>query len=100
MGTLNWQVKVGAIGMEDMHIYVCMYVYYLFILNIILNNIIFILFNIFYLFVFRERGSEGETQGEKHQSVTSPMHPNRGPNPQSFALQNDAQPTEPHQSEI
>ena len=27
MGTLNWQVKVGAIGMEDMHIYVCMYVF-------------------------------------------------------------------------
>ena len=30
------------------------------------------------LFIFRERGREGDREGEKHQSVVSQMHPDQG----------------------
>ena len=36
-----------------------------------------------YLFIFRERGREGEREGEKHQSVASHTCPNQELNPQS-----------------
>ena len=64
----------------------------------------------FYLFVFREREREGEREREKQEPAASHIHPNQGPNPQPrhvpdresnqrpFALQDDAQPTESHQS--
>ena len=45
--------------------------------------IYFYLKNIFYVFIFRERGREGEREGEKHQCVfASPTAPNQGPGPQ------------------
>ena len=67
----------------------------------------------FYLFNFRERGKEGEREGEKHQYVlASPMSPagdlahNPGTssdwesNQQPFGLQASTQSTEPHQPGI
>ena len=81
----------------------------------------FLFFLRFYLFIFRERGREGERQGEKHQceketticglSYISHVRLNldRACNPgmcpdwelnwQPFALQDVIQPIEPHQSE-
>ena len=35
-----------------------------------------------YLSIFRERGREGEREGEKHRSVASCMYPNWGLSPQ------------------
>ena len=62
------------------------------------------------LFIFRERGREGEREGEKHQCVvasrTPPtgdlarnpgMCPDRESNRRPFGLQTSAQSTEPHQ---
>ena len=40
-----------------------------------LKNNLFL--KIFYLFIFREKGREGETEGEKHQSATFPTPPTR-----------------------
>ena len=64
----------------------------------------------FYLFVFRQRGKEGEREGEKHQCVVASqapptgdlvhnpgMCPDRELNPQHFALKTRVQPTGPHQ---
>ena len=40
-------------------------------------------FKRFYLFIFRERGREGEREGEKHQCVVaSHVAPTEGPGPQ------------------
>ena len=63
------------------------------------------------LFIFRERGREGEREGEKHQreretSVISYTRSDWGPRPMSqaginqqcFASQDGAQPTEPRRS--
>ena len=71
---------------------------------------ILILFFIFYLFIFRQRGREGEREGEKHQwAVVSHAPPtgdlacNPGMCPdwelnwRPFASQASTQPTEPHQ---
>ena len=33
---------------------------------------LFLVFKHFYLFIFRERGREGEREGEKHQCVVAP----------------------------
>ena len=65
---------------------------------------------IFYLFIFRERGSEGEREGEKHQSVVASCAPSTGDlacHPGMYAywelnlrpsvLQAGAQSTKPHQ---
>ena len=69
----------------------------------------FLLFKRFYLFIFREKGREGEREGAKHQLIASHTPPtqelscNPGlcPDPESklrpFGVQ-DTQPTEPHQS--
>ena len=35
----------------------------------------------FYLFIFRERGVEGEREGEKHQCVVVPPYPGPGLQP-------------------
>ena len=70
-----------------------------------------------YLFIFQERGKEGERKGEKHrceretcirclwhtpsqdQTGSPGMCPDqKSSNWQPFAVQDDAQPTEPHQS--
>ena len=68
-----------------------------------------------YLFIFREKGREGEREGEKHQcekhwsvaSSLSPdqdrtcnpgMYPEQESNRQPFSLWNDVQPIEPHWS--
>ena len=64
----------------------------------------------FYLFIFRERGREGEREGEKHQSVVAfhapptgdqahnpGMCPDWESNQQPFGLQSGAQSTELHQ---
>ena len=72
---------------------------------------------ILYLFILRERGREGESEGKKHQCERETltgyqlpllsiltgdqtgnmgMCPDQGSNWQPFALQNDAQPTKPH----
>ena len=48
-----------------------------------------------YLFIFRERGGEGEREGEKHLSGT---HPDQGSNQRTFTLRDNVQPTEPHWS--
>ena len=56
-------------------------------------------------FMFRHRGREGEREGEKHQSVASPMAGTHNPgmwpegksNQPPFPSQDDTQPTEPHQ---
>ena len=66
---------------------------------------------IFYLFIFRERGREGEREEENHQCVVishatstgdvacNPgMCPDWESNQQPFGLQASAQSTEPHQS--
>ena len=66
------------------------------------------------IFIFRERGKEGERGGEKHQLAASRTLPARDlarklglcPDQEwnlesswrSFSLWDDAQPTEPHQS--
>ena len=39
----------------------------------------------FYLFIFRERGKEGEREGEKRQSVVALMHPLLGTYPATQA---------------
>ena len=70
----------------------------------------FILFR-FYLFIFRERGREGEREGEKHQCVVTSHVPRTGDlahnpgmcpaweaNQQCFGSQAQAQSTELHQS--
>ena len=76
---------------------------------------VFIIFKRFYLFIFRERGREGEWGGEKHQCETGTstgcllqLHqPGTWPatqaraltrNQRPFGLQDDAQPIEPYQS--
>ena len=64
----------------------------------------------FYLFIFRERGREGEREGEKHHCVVASHVPStRDPalnpgmcpdwelNQQPYGLQASAQSTEPHQ---
>ena len=38
----------------------------------------FFLKKIFYLFIFRERGREGEREGEKHQCVVASLAPPTG----------------------
>ena len=66
-------------------------------------------FKIFYLFIFRERGREGERKGEKHQCVVVSHMPPTGElacNPgmcpdwewsqEPLHSQSDAQITEPH----
>ena len=71
-----------------------------------LKNILFLTEKI----LFRERGREGEREGEEHQYVVashvSPtgdlarnpsMCPDREPNPQPFGSQASTQSTEPHQ---
>ena len=66
------------------------------------------IFLIFYLFIFRERGSEGERKGEKHQCVVAfhaPPTRDLARNPgvcwesnwQPFGSQAGTQSTEPHQ---
>ena len=68
------------------------------------------LFLRFYLFIFRERGREGEREGEKHQCVVASSAPPTGDmacnpgmcsdsdsNQQCFSLQARTQSTEPHQ---
>ena len=67
-------------------------------------------FLISYLLIFRESVRDGEREGEKHWLITSCTPSTRGPglqlrqcpnwesNSQPFGLQNNAQPTEPHQS--
>ena len=78
--------------------------------KVFLNEFYFIIFLRFYLFIFRERGGEGEREGEKHQFVVascSPptgdlthnpgMCPDRELNWQPFGSQDRAQPTELHQ---
>ena len=64
----------------------------------------------FYLFIFRERGKEGEREREKHQGVVASHVPPRGDlarnpgmcpdwelNRRPFRLQVDSQSTKPHQ---
>ena len=64
----------------------------------------------FYLLIFRERGREGEREGEKHQCVVASHEPPTGDmagnpgmcpdwelNQQPSSLQFGAQSTEPHQ---
>ena len=55
-----------------------------------------------YLFIFRERGREGEREREKDTWIPHTHNPGMCPdqesNQQPFALQDDAQPTEPHRS--
>ena len=64
----------------------------------------------FYLFIFREKGREGEREGEKHQYVVASHTPPNGDlarnpgmcpdwelNQQPFGLQAGTQSTEPHQ---
>ena len=78
--------------------------------KVFLNEFYFIIFLRFYLFIFRERGGEGEREGEKPQFVVascSPptgdlthnpgMCPDRELNWQPFGSQDRAQPTELHQ---
>ena len=75
-----------------------------------LNPAIYLFFKRFYLFIFRERGWEGEREGEKCQCVVtsclSPtgdlacnpgMCPDWESNQWPFGLQAGAQSTEPHQ---
>ena len=74
-----------------------------------LLNISFIFEDFIYLFIFRQRGKEGEREGEKHQCVVDScvptgdlahnpgMHPDWELSRQPFGLQASAQPTEPHQ---
>ena len=66
--------------------------------HLVMSGDIFLnFFKRFYLFILREREREGE-RGEKHWSVASALHPDRGPGLQTFTLWGDAQPTEPHLS--
>ena len=78
------------------------------ILILIIKTAIF--FPRFYLFIFRERGREGEREGKKHQSVVASCAPPAGGlahNPgmcpdwelswQPFGSQAGTQSTEPHQ---
>ena len=73
-------------------------------------KILFIFFNFIYLFIFRERGREGEREGEKHQCVVASralptgglahnpgMCPDWESNQRPFGSQAGTQPTEPHQ---
>ena len=46
------------------------------------NKFLFFKKDFIYLFIFRDRGSEGEREGEKHRLVASSMHPYQGPNQQ------------------
>ena len=68
------------------------------------------IFGRFYLFMFRERGREGEREGEKHPCVVASCAPPTGNlacnpgmcpdwelNRRPFGLQVGARPTEPHQ---
>ena len=70
----------------------------------------FFFFKIIYLFIFRERGREGEKEGEQHHCVVAPHVPPTGDlahNPRMcpdwesnwspFPSQSGAQSTEPHQ---
>ena len=41
-------------------------------------NFYFFVFYLFYLFIFRERGMEGEREGEKHQCVVASHMPPPG----------------------
>ena len=62
----------------------------------------------FYLYSFREKGKEGEREGEKHRwgretsigcfnpACYSAICPDQELNRQPFGLQDNAQPTEPH----
>ena len=67
-------------------------------------------FQRFYLFIFRERGREGEREGEKHQCVVAShslttrdlaynpgLCPDWELNQRPFGLQAGTQSTEPHQ---
>ena len=54
-------------------------------------------FKRFYLFIFRERGREGEREGEKHWPATWGMLPDQESNLQPLGLQAGTQSTEPHQ---
>ena len=42
------------------------------------NSTFFNFFKRFYLFIFRQRGMEGEREGEKHQSVVASHAPHTG----------------------
>ena len=76
---------------------------------IYIHTYIYIIFKIFYLFIFRERGRAGEREGEKHQCVVAFCMPQLGtwPTTQACALTGNrtgdplvrrlAQSTEPHQ---
>ena len=68
---------------------------------------------IIYLFIFRERGREGEREGAKQQCVVASympptgdlahnpgMCPELGIEPETLGLQTGAQSTEPHQPEM
>ena len=68
------------------------------------------IFKRFYLFIFREKGGEGEREGEKHRCVVAScvlpaadlahnpgMCPDWESNQQPFSLQAVIQSTEPHQ---
>ena len=73
----------------------------------------FFIFKRFYLFIFRERGREGERDGGKYQCVVAShmtptgelahnpsMWPEWDSNKQPFGSQACTQPTEPHQPGI
>ena len=73
-------------------------------------NFIYIFIYRFYLFIFRERGGEGEREGEKHQCVVASCAPPTGElacnpgmcpdgelNQRPFDLQAGTQSTEPQQ---
>ena len=52
----------------------------------------------FYLFIFREKGRDGRREGEKHLSVASHKQSDWESNWWPFAMQDDTQLTEPHQT--
>ena len=71
---------------------------------------LYVVFKRFYLFIFRERGEEGEREGKKHQCVVAShaphtrdlahcpgMCPDQELNQQPFGSQTSAQSIEPHQ---
>ena len=73
------------------------------------RGFIFIFFKELVLFIFRERGREGDREGERHQCVVASHAPPTGDlqlrplpdwesNQQPFGLQAGAQSTEPHQA--
>ena len=81
-----------------------------FVLTLYQSPLFFSLFKRFYLFIFRERGREGEREGEKHQCVVASwapppgdlacnpgMCPDRESNWPPFGSQAGIQSTEPHQ---